>query len=314
MAAFRRFHVNWRVKGFLFQAFDKLPLGHQIYYQVQKRVTKTVPRRLSPTAETASCFIEHAAAMKQRWGDSLPSRRIFEFGAGWDLYGNLVLWCYGLGGQIVYDQTEYARPEEINVIIRHLAAEPPPGAIRIPLHEIATGPGWVDDLRASYGIAYGAPADAGRTPFPDSSFDAVVTTSVFEHLPPAAIERILRENARILKPDGVMLHAIDYSDHYSHSDGTIGGYNFLRFSDAAWRLYSPPIHYQNRLRHSDYGRIFARHGLRAAFVRRHVPAHAPGEISALRLHASFRDRSVEELSPTYGYFALVKAEPAALAA
>ncbi len=312
MAAFRRIRINWRIKGFLFQAFDKLPLGHRIYFMVQKLVTKTVPRRLTPTIDTASCFIEHAQAMQLQWGESLPQRRIFEFGAGWDLYGNMVLWCYGVERQVVYDLTEYARAAEINVIIGHLAQDPPPGAIRLPRHAIQPGPGWTAELRAHYGIDYIAPADAGRTPFPDHSFDAVVTTSVFEHLPPTAIDSLLTENSRILKPDGIMLHAIDYSDHYSHSDSTIGGYNFLRFSSATWRLYNPPIHYQNRLRHDDYSQAFARHGLRTVFVRRFVPEQAPTEIEAVGLHRSFRSRPLDELSPTFGYFMLVKTPAAAL--
>ena len=309
MAAFRAFSVNWRVKGLLFQAFDKLPFGQALYFLVQKHVTKTVPRRLSPTADTASCFIEHAAAMRERWGDTLPARRIFEFGAGWDLYGNLVLWCYGIERQVVYDLTEYARAEEINVVIRHLARDPPPGAARTPRHEVQPGPGWAADLARRYGIVYTAPADAGRTPFPDASFDAVVTTSVFEHLPRAAIDTLLTEHRRILKDDGLMLHAIDYSDHYAHSDGAIGGYNFLRFSSAAWRFYSPPIHYQNRLRHDDYRQAFARHGLDAVFVRRFVPPDAAAEIAAVGEHAMFRDRPMDALIPTFGYFMLMKAVP-----
>ena len=43
--------------------------------------------------------------------------------------------------------------------------------------------------------------------------------------------------------------------HYSCFDGTIGPYNFLRFSDELWGLVSPGLHYQNRLRRSDYLRL-----------------------------------------------------------
>src|SRR5207245_10558273 len=45
---------------------------------------------------------------------------------------------------------------------------------------------------------------------------------------------------------------IDYTDHYSHFDKSISPYNFLQYSDKAWALFNPPLHYQNRLRHRDY--------------------------------------------------------------
>ncbi len=50
-----------------------------------------------------------------------------------------------------------------------------------------------------------APEDY-RFVYPDDSFDVVVSTSVFTHLKPAAIEQYLRETHRVLKPGGVSLH------------------------------------------------------------------------------------------------------------
>ena len=45
-----------------------------------------------------------------------------------------------------------------------------------------------------------------RFAYPDNSFDIVVSTSVFTHLRPTAIERYLRETHRVLRPNGVSLH------------------------------------------------------------------------------------------------------------
>jgi hypothetical protein len=50
---------------------------------------------------------------------------------------------------------------------------------------------------------------------------------------------------------------IDYEDHYGYTDPNVSPYQFLYYSERDWAKYSPPLHYQNRLRHSDYERIFA---------------------------------------------------------
>jgi SAM-dependent methyltransferase len=58
-------------------------------------------------------------------------------------------------------------------------------------------------------IVYLAPADAANTGLPDESVDYHISTTVFEHIPGADIERILKEAKRILKKDGVAIHFID---------------------------------------------------------------------------------------------------------
>lgn len=58
-----------------------------------------------------------------------------------------------------------------------------------------------------------------------------------------------------------MAFKIDYQDHYSYGDHHISVYNFLKYSDRAWALSSRALHYQNRLRHSDYIAIFKKAGL-----------------------------------------------------
>jgi hypothetical protein len=49
---------------------------------------------------------------------------------------------------------------------------------------------------------------------------------------------------------------IDYRDNVSYGDPGISIYNFLTFSDAEWARWNPRLSYQNRLRHSDYFKLF----------------------------------------------------------
>ena len=65
--------------------------------------------------------------------------------------------------------------------------------------------------------------------------------------------------ANISNMDGmnrVSSHEIDLSDHYSHFDKSIGPYNFLKFSERVWSLFNNRLLYQNRLRASDYRKLF----------------------------------------------------------
>lgn len=116
-----------------------------------------------------------------------------------------------------------------------------------------------DDL-SSYGIEYRAPYDAASTDFDDKSLDACISTNTLEHIPKESIISIFSELYRTLKDNGIVSARIDYSDHYAHSDKTISLFNFLKFDENAWKRYNHNCHYQNRLRHYDYLKIFSKCG------------------------------------------------------
>ena len=93
---------------------------------------------------------------------------------------------------------------------------------------------------------------------PTSNFQRPVLTghisyTVFEHIPAPILSDILSEAQRVLRPSGLAIHLIDYSDHFAHSDASISAINFLQYDDAAWsRLADNPYMYMNRLRADDY--------------------------------------------------------------
>jgi hypothetical protein len=304
MAAFRKFKIDWRMKALAYRAFDTMPLGRQTYYLTQKHVTKTVPRVLSPTAETGFCFSRHFATFRRQFGD-ISGARYFEFGAGWDLYSNLVQWCLGVNRQIVVDRSSWLRPENFNVVARHLAADPPAGHVRLPTTMLSANR-FEKELLAIYGIDYRAPADATQTRLPDQSIDLVATTSVLEHIPGAPLSAIMKEIHRLCHSGSVVSHAVDYSDHYSHSDAAITPYNFLQFSEQTWRRFNPDIHYQNRWRHARYRQLFRDTGFEIIHEETVIPDDAERGLRKIRLHPEFASMAAADVIPTSGYFVLCK--------
>ena len=297
--AFRGFRLDWRAKAAAFRLLTALPGTDHLYYLAQRHVTRTLPRDL---AEYGHWQFEHARTFQRHAGVDITRARLFEFGAGWDLHSSFVQWCYGVNHQVVVDISRLARIELINLVIDHLRHSPPPGSTRVP--EIALTDPLEESLQRLYGIRYVAPGDARKTGLESGSVDLICTTSVLEHVPAGVIAEIMRECNRLCHAGSVMSHVIDYTDHYAHSDGSINIYNFMRFSETEWARYNPPIHYQNRLRHFEYGRMFEAAGFVAVAETSLQRDDASSLLSGVPLAAPFRTLSEEQLLPATGHWVL----------
>lgn len=80
------------------------------------------------------------------------------------------------------------------------------------------------------------------------SVDLIVSHSVLEHV--RAPQILMRELGRILKPDGWMIHAVDYRDHFFKYP-----YHFLLFSRRTWERWLDPGDLP-RWRLSDHRQLF----------------------------------------------------------
>jgi hypothetical protein len=291
VAAFRKFKVDWRAKSFAFNVFDRILFGEKIYFLFQKYITKTAPRRLSPTSKSGAVPIAHAQAIVSQRSD-FSSLTLLEIGAGWDLYTNMIYYCYGINHQIAIDVRRWGRAELVNAVIRHLQSDPPEGHIRLPTVFVSEK-NLDADLKRLYGIEYMAPYDATNTSLSAQSIDVITTTSVLEHVPEDIIHKIFKEYARIFKKNGLMRHVIDYSDHYSHADPKITPFNMLQFSENDWQKHNPGIHYQNRLRTRDFTNMLEYHGFS---VKSCSPwSGLSSELNTISLDPMFKKYSNDEL-------------------
>lgn len=262
--------MDWRLKCAAFHLLRAYPKG---LTALQRHITRTYFTRLTP--EYRAIYERHVADFK--------GGVAFEFGAGGELLAPLLLSKAGASKVYAYDMFRLATVERVNHIIRQIGGP-----------SLST----IDDLSRLYRIEYRAPADATMSGLPDASVDFIYSTDTFEHLKPCEIAPILTECLRIAKPCAIFSFGIDYHDHYVDSDARISPFNFYRYGDRAWRLMNPALHYQNRLRHSDFVRAFAEAGLTGADERVVRP------MNGARVHPRFAGYARHDLETIRGHFRL----------
>ena len=235
-------NIPWKLKSFIFAVIDFFDAPRILYF-LQKHVTRRSRVGnliISPMWQNHKSYLKKYNATGQ----------IFEFGAGKTLAQNLFLSDI-IEKQVVVD---------LNPMIDLDLVEDVRGQISKVL-DLKSNIKIQSVLQlASYGIEYRAPYDAAQTDFSEKSIDGCISTNTLEHIPEESIVSIFSELYRILKDDAIISASIDYSDHYAHKDKTISMLNYLKFDQNRWNKYNHKCHYQNRLRHYDYLKIFRKCG------------------------------------------------------
>ena len=290
--------MDWRLKALLQLAFSMIPQGEQLNYFVQRYVVRSLPVSNASIAASVSYAKRHIDALQRHSHRALGQATFYEFGAGWDMVIPLALYGFGVETQTLVDIRRLMRVELISDTVERyqrmtseLAIPRRPAALLNYKNNVTTL------LKQQYGIDYRAPCDARETGLPSGSIDYITSTSTLEHIPLEDIRLILQECHRILCDEGLMSVLIDYDDHYSYSDGKISCYNFLQYSDRIWALFSPPLHYQNRLRHRDYLELFQSAGFYVIEDQHKDPIEMDlKELEQLSVDARFRNYSLRDLA------------------
>jgi hypothetical protein len=247
--------MDWRLKALAFRVLE-LPGGKHAHYFLQRHVTRTWPR---PTATLVSLqnIARRVVEDYARHVGGTPSS-VLEIGAGRDLAVPLALRRLGVAKVIASDADRLARLD----LVRHAAQRILPGHLTLE--------SW--DHLERLGICYRAPHEITEA---DQKVDCSCSNEVLEHIAPDQLVRLLAGLRAVTA--GITTHSIDYSDHYARSDGNLSRFNFLKYDDAQWRPFNSGWQYVNRLRHSDYLRLFREAGF-AILEESSVPCEPPAEI------------------------------------
>ncbi|MFC1951163.1 methyltransferase domain-containing protein [Chloroflexota bacterium] len=257
--------MKWKLKSLIQNAVSMLPssLSYRTYYWIQRRFGGL--KHVDPRNDLAA-GIEIAKRIK-KMGHKVEGNVLFEIGTGRNAMAPLSYWLMGAEKTITIDLNPYLKEELVKESITYISS------IKEEIIE-AFG----DNLsqrrleklikfsQSNYNLAsfltfchieYIAPGNAANTSIPPDSIDFHTSHHVLEHIPPTEIKAILKEGNRITKHNGLFVHRIDHSDHFSHSDQSISTINFLQFNEKEWhKLAGNRYMYMNRLREDDYIKLF----------------------------------------------------------
>ena len=205
--------------------------------------------------------------------DKLTGSTAVEVGTGWAPIIPIGLHLLGARRILSFDLTAHLMPEvtlaalpKINECLPDFSAHSgvPLPALKDRLSQLLESRD-LDTLAKKIGFEYHAPLDVTQSAIEPQSVDLVYSNLVFEHVTVKALNSILAHSRRILKSEGLAWHHVDYSDHYAHTFKDLSLINFLRYGERRWNMIGQSdLHYQNRLRKSDYVRAFRAAGFEVA--------------------------------------------------
>lgn len=303
--------MNWRIKALVQNTVALLPprLANAAYYLLQRTLGSL--RRPEPTSR----IVAGVAMLSRldRLGREADGAVFFELGTGHQLNLPIALWLGGASAVVTVDLNRYLKPALVRGDLQQIAAQHAQirelfesHQVRLRedrLHELcrlAAGPASFEQILVKLAIDYRAPCDARSLPLEPGRIDYFVSYNVLEHIPEQTIREILRDARRVLRPEGLMIHDIDLSDHFSHYDRSLSPINFLRFDERQWQRWAGnPFMYMNRLRADDFDALFAEEGLGTVLAERiQAPAAATALKEGLVVDRRFAGKSLETLTTT----------------
>ncbi|WNG33882.1 class I SAM-dependent methyltransferase [Archangium violaceum] len=302
--------MHWKLKAALQNAISLGPsnLSHATYYWAQRHFGGL--KKINPV-KRLSAGIEICKRIK-RLNYQPQGKVFFEVGTGRAPIVPMAYWLMGAKRIITVDINPYLKGELVKESLQYMEENENEiqslfGAL-LDQHRFSelrdfyrSAPFSMEAFLDFLNIEYIAPGDAANTGLSDESIDFHTSHTVLEHIPKEVLVQILKEGNRITVANGLFIHKIDYSDHFSHSDKTISPINFLQYSESEWNKYAGNRYmYMNRLRHDDFIRMFEsiKHRILMADPDEDKCVHDLITQGGLKLDARFKNKSIETLSTT----------------
>ena len=288
---------RWWVKAAIQRGIGLLPGRNYWNEWFQEHVTRSVEctdSRFESQLKKSRTHLEFYRTHTPS-SPSMP-RTVLELGTGWHAVFPVAMFLAGADEIWTWDIARLLKRHRLQQALKHFLSRasnnrlselfPQARPERVAqLAAVAAG-NWPDpyallrhlNVRAVVG-------DARRSGLPGGTIDLIASTVVLEYIPQDVLLGLLCEFRRTASLQCVMSHDVDMTDEYSYFDSSITPFNFLRFSDRAWRLINNPLIPLNRLRVSDFRKCFREAGF--TVVEEVVTRGDPKALASIRLAPRF---------------------------
>lgn len=314
---------HWKLKWAIQKTMSVTPWPHELNFLFQRYVTRGVVFNQQRFEARLGRIRKHLDAVRRYGPRSLDGFTALELGTGWVPAVSIGLALGGAARVTSVDIEDHLKAEAVAEVLDWFVRyardqrletwlgplDPSVGkrlerASRLANQSRATDAlnslgvfAVVSDIREFQPPTHPTPARSRQ-----DGYDLVVSDNSLEHVPAEDLPGVLGAFRRLVADDGVTSQLIDLGDHYSYFDRRITPYNFFRYSDDDWARYNTSLIFQNRLRVSDFQRLFKEAGFKIVARdddRRH--AHRLAEVPLADL---FRTYSNEDLEVTASRFTL----------
>ena len=299
--------MDWRIKGAIQKVLGFVPGGHRVHYELQRRVggLRDFGRECDLKVDDWRLMMGHLRDANV----SLEGATCVEIGTGWYPTFPLCLYLAGASRVYTYDLERLLKLEMTAELADRLQAHvpliakesgKPVDAVMQAQQAVAAALARGMWLTASTDnvVDYRAPADASKTTLMAGTVDLVFSNSVLEHVPGPVITEIYAEAWRVLRPGGIMFHAVNCGDHYAYTDPAIDQLHYLQYSEREWQRWNNAFLYQNRIRAPEFTKLARAAGFSIEVDTSQAKPQRLAQLAKLRVDGCFSSYTPEQLAVT----------------
>ncbi len=298
--------MNWCIKALTLKTLSLFPGADSIADFYRVRLGKMARFDVSKRFQSSALMLN----MIRRSGVNLPTARCLEIGAGWHPTIPIMLYLAGARNLTLTDikpsLTSRTVPDAMRQYLSHadelanllgLASD----RARSDLNRLSSDipEAWQHTFETE-GIHYHAPVDLSVDSPPGASFELIYSSSVLSFIPKPILLRIIQRSRSMMATGGVCCHNITVADEFHGCDPNITHANFLRFSEKQWQFWGQSrLKHQNRLRPSDYVRMFENAGFEIVECDIEPDPELLPRLPNLKIHPDFQGYPPIELAAVH---------------